>query len=215
MSSDTRLLDRIRSREARIGIVGLGYVGLPLGLAFVDAGFSVVGIDLDARKVERIQRGESYIKHIPSEPIAAARLAGRFEATTSFDVAAHLDCVIICVPTPLTAAREPDMSYIEATGSSLAPHVRSGQLFVLESTTYPGTTEEVLKPLLEAGGLKAGDDFHLAFSPEREDPGNARFNTKTIPKIVGGYTPRCLEVAQSLYSSALKQVVPGVVHSGR
>jgi UDP-N-acetyl-D-glucosamine dehydrogenase len=165
-------------------------------------------LDVDSRKVDRLNEGESYIKHIPSRAVRKLTEAKRLTATSDFSQAAAMDCVIICVPTPLTPAREPDMSFIEKAGLALAPHVRPGQLFVLESTTYPGTTEEVLKPLLEKGGLRAGVDFHLAFSPEREDPGNATFNTRTIPKIVGGYSPACLEVAQALYSSALQQVIP-------
>jgi UDP-N-acetyl-D-glucosamine dehydrogenase len=201
------VLERIRRREAKVGVVGLGYVGLPLGMAFAEAGFPVTGLDIDARKIEKITAGESYIKHIPSEPIRTLTQSGKLSATSDFSKAAELDCILICVPTPLTASREPDMSYIVKTGESLAPYVRPGQLYVLESTTYPGTTDEVLRPLLERGGLKAGLDFHLAFSPEREDPGNASFNTKTIPKIVGGHTPNCLEVAQALYSSALKDTV--------
>jgi UDP-N-acetyl-D-glucosamine dehydrogenase len=201
------LLERIRRREARVGVVGMGYVGLPLGMAFAEAGFPVTGLDVDTRKVDSIGKGESYIKHIPSGPLKELTSAGKLTATTDFSRAKELDCIIICVPTPLTASREPDMSYIIKTGEALSPHVRPGQLFILESTTYPGTTDEVLKPLLEKNGLKAGVDFHLAFSPEREDPGNKNFNTKTIPKIVGGHTPGCLEVAQALYSSALKETV--------
>jgi UDP-N-acetyl-D-glucosamine dehydrogenase len=201
------LLTQIRRREAKVGVVGMGYVGLPLGMAFAEAGFPVTGLDVDTRKVDCIGKGESYIKHIKSEPLKELTSAGKLTATTDFAKAKELDCIIICVPTPLTASREPDMSYIIKTGEALAPHVRPGQLFILESTTYPGTTDEVLKPLLEKGGLKAGVDFHLAFSPEREDPGNKNFNTKTIPKIVGGHTPACLEVAQALYSSALKDTV--------
>ncbi len=201
------LLERIRRRDARVGVVGMGYVGLPLGMAFAEAGFPVTGLDVDTRKVDSIGKGESYIKHIPSAPLKELTSAGKLKATTDFSRAKEMDCIIICVPTPLTASREPDMSYIVKTGEALSPHVRPGQLFILESTTYPGTTDEVLKPLLEKSGLKAGVDFHLAFSPEREDPGNKNFNTKTIPKIVGGHTPACLEVAQALYSSALKETV--------
>jgi UDP-N-acetyl-D-glucosamine dehydrogenase len=166
-----------------------------------------MGLDIDKRKIDKIEKGESYIKHIQSEPLKRITDSGKLKATTDFAKAAELDCLIICVPTPLTASREPDMSYIIKTGEALAPYVRPGQLFVLESTTYPGTTDEVLRPILEKNGLKAGIDFHLAFSPEREDPGNKSFNTKTIPKIVGGHTPGCLEVAQALYSSALKDTV--------
>ncbi|KFE64693.1 nucleotide sugar dehydrogenase [Hyalangium minutum] len=202
------LVDMIRKREAKVGVVGLGYVGLPLGMAFADAGFPVMGLDIDKRKIDKIAKGESYIKHIPSEPLKKLSSEGKLKATTDFAKAKEMDCIVICVPTPLTASREPDMTYIVQTGEALSPYVRRNQLFVLESTTYPGTTEEVLKPLLEKSGLKAGVDFHLAFSPEREDPGNKSFNTKTIPKIVGGFTPACLEVAQALYSSALKETVP-------
>jgi len=208
MESHNKLLERIKQRQARIGIVGLGYVGLPLGLAFAEAGFPVLGIDVDSRKVDAIAKGESYIQHIPAEEIRKHVDSGKLKATADFSQTSQLDCIVICVPTPLTASREPDMHYIIETGKALGPGVRKHQLYVLESTTYPGTTEEVLKPLLEKCGLKAGGDFHLAFSPEREDPGNARFNTKTIPKIVGGHTPSCLEVAQALYASAVKEVVP-------
>ncbi|NOK17911.1 nucleotide sugar dehydrogenase [Corallococcus carmarthensis] len=202
------LLGRIQNREAKVGVVGLGYVGLPLGMAFAEAGFPVTGLDVDQRKIDKIGKGESYIKHIPSGPLAELTNAGKLKATNDFAKSRELDCVIICVPTPLTASREPDMTFIIQTGEALAPYVRPGQLFILESTTYPGTTEEILKPLLEKGGLKAGVDFFLAFSPEREDPGNKGFNTKTIPKVVGGYSPACLEVAVALYGSALKEVVP-------
>jgi UDP-N-acetyl-D-glucosamine dehydrogenase len=202
------LLERIRRREAKIGVIGLGYVGLPLGMAFAEAGFPVRGFDVDGRKVEALGRGQSYIKHIPAEAVRKVTSTGALSATGDFSHARDLDCVVICVPTPLTKSREPDMSYIVQAGESLSPYVRRHQLFVLESTTYPGTTEEVLKPQLEAGGLRAGADFHLAFSPEREDPGNGRFNTRTIPKIVGGLTPGCLEVAHALYATALERIVP-------
>jgi len=202
------LLEKIRAREAKVGVVGLGYVGLPLSLSFVRAGFEVIGFDIDPRKVEGIRKGESYIHHIPSAEIQAGVASGKLRATTDFSLARDADCLIICVPTPLTAAREPDLSYITGTAHSLQPHLRQGQLVVLESTTYPGTTDECLLPILEEGGLKAGVDFHLAFSPEREDPGNARFKTSTIPKVVGGYTGRCLEVAAALYGAAIERVVP-------
>ncbi|HYV44721.1 MAG TPA: nucleotide sugar dehydrogenase [Myxococcaceae bacterium] len=206
--SGRSLLEKIQRREAKVGVVGMGYVGLPLGMAFAEAGFDVTGLDVDPRKVESLSRGQSYIRHIPTEPLQRLVGSGKLRATTDYSEAEELDCLVICVPTPLTQAREPDMSFITSTGEALAPHVRPGQLYVLESTTYPGTTEEVLRPLLEKGGRKAGVDFHLAYSPEREDPGNARFNTRTIPKIVGGLTPGCLEVARALYASALKDTVP-------
>jgi UDP-N-acetyl-D-glucosamine dehydrogenase len=205
--SASLLVERIEARQAKVGVVGLGYVGLPLSMAFAEAGFQVTGLDVDERKVERLNRGESYIQHIAREPLERLVASGRLSASADYRKAAGLDCVLICVPTPLTQAREPDMSFIVSTGEALAPHVRPGQLYVLESTTYPGTTEEVLRPLLERGGFRAGADFHLAYSPEREDPGNARFNTRTIPKIVGGHTPECLAAAQALYASALKETV--------
>jgi UDP-N-acetyl-D-glucosamine dehydrogenase len=202
------LLEKIRSRDARVGVVGLGYVGLPLSLAFARAGFRVLGFDVDPEKIRKIAAGESYIRHIDAAGIREAKSSGRFEATTDFGRAGEADCLVICVPTPLTAAREPDLSYIVGTGESLAPHLRAGQLVVLESTTYPGTTEECLQPILEKSGLKAGVDFHLAFSPEREDPGNPSFRTAQIPKVVGGLTPACLAVAQALYGAAIERIVP-------
>ena len=207
MNESASLLEKIEAREANIGIIGLGYVGLPLGMTFAEAGFAVTGFDVDTRKVHSLHNGESYIKHIPNDALEALTVSGRLRATTDFSKAREMDCLIICVPTPLTRAREPDVSYIVRSGEALVPAVRVGQLFVLESTSYPGTTEEVLKPVLERSGLKAGVDFHLAFSPEREDPGNKRFSTKDIPKLVGGLTPRCLEIAQVLYASALSQTV--------
>ena len=202
------LLDRIRSKNAKVGIVGLGYVGLPLSLAFARSGFEVLGFDIDPGKIQKIAAGESYIRHIEAATIREATSRGRFSATTDFSRARDEDCLIICVPTPLTAAREPDLSFITGTGESLAPHLRAGQLVVLESTTYPGTTEECLRPILEKSGLKAGADFHLAFSPEREDPGNPNFHTAKIPKVVGGMTPSCLEAAMALYGSAIERIVP-------
>ena len=204
----TLLLERIHSREARVGVVGLGYVGLPLAITFAEARFQVTGIDVDSRRVERLQRGESPIRHVPTATVQHSVEAKRIQPTTSFDMVKELDCIIICVPTPLTSEREPDMSAVIAAGKAVAPHLRAGQLVVLESTTYPGTTDEVLRPLLEKNGLIAGRDFHLAFSPEREDPGNTSYGTRTIPKLVGGHTPGCLEVAQALYGAALEKVIP-------
>ena len=201
------LLERIKSREARVGVVGLGYVGLPLGLAFAESGFRVTGFDIDPSKIARLEKGESYLKHIPSDPVRRLTREKKLAATSDFSRAAEMDCIVVCVPTPLTAAREPDMTFITRTAESLAPFVHPDQLYVLESTSYPGTTDEVFKPILEQGGLKAGVDFHLAFSPEREDPGNPNFNTRTIPKIVGGYSPACQEVALALYASSLEKVV--------
>jgi UDP-N-acetyl-D-glucosamine dehydrogenase len=202
------LLAKIRAHEAKVGVVGLGYVGLPLSLTFVRAGFEVIGFDVDGAKIDQIRAGRSYIHHIDAAEIRIGTATGKLRATTDFSLAREADCLIICVPTPLTAAREPDLSFITGTARSLQPHLRVGQLVVLESTTYPGTTDECLLPLLEAGGLKGGVDFHLAFSPEREDPGNAKFKTSSIPKVVGGYTTRCLEVAVALYGAAIERVVP-------
>jgi UDP-N-acetyl-D-glucosamine dehydrogenase len=204
------LLDRILAKDAVVGICGLGYVGLPLALTFGEKGFGVVGFDIDPRKIDAIGKGESYIKHIPGERVAkATRLDKPFTATMDFRKAAEADVLIMCVPTPLNANREPDMTYIENTTRAIGPYVRSGQLIVLESSTYPGTTDEVVKPILEKlSGLRAGVDFFLAFSPEREDPGNPDFNTATIPKVVGGYTRQCTELACALYASAITKVVP-------
>jgi UDP-N-acetyl-D-glucosamine dehydrogenase len=202
------LLERIHAREARVGVVGLGYIGLPLAITFAEAGFPVTGIDVDSRRVERLRRGESPIRHIAANTVQRLVEARQLQPTVSFEAVRELDSIIICVPTPLTSEREPDMSAVIAAGNATAQHLRAGQLVVLESTTYPGTTDEVLRPLLEKNGLVAGRDFHLAFSPEREDPGNASYKTRTIPKLVGGHTQGCLEVAQALYSSALEKVVP-------
>jgi UDP-N-acetyl-D-glucosamine dehydrogenase len=202
------LLERIRARTAKIGIIGQGYVGLPLALLFARKGFQVLGLDIDPEKIRKLNAGKSYIKHITSDSIGEQLKAGRFSAAADFERARDMDALIICVPTPLTAAREPDMSYITGTGESLAPHLKKGQLVVLESTTYPGTTDECLRPILEKNGLKAGTDFHLAFSPEREDPGNPKFDTARIPKVVGGQTPACLEAAMALYGAAIERVIP-------
>jgi UDP-N-acetyl-D-glucosamine dehydrogenase len=182
-------------------------VGLPLSLRFVEAGFPVLGIDIDATKVERLNAGRSYIEHIPASQVAAAR-AARFEASTDFARAVQCDALIICVPTPLNAYREPDLSFVLDTVDALLPHVREGQLVALESTTYPGTTEEELLPRLQSRGLTVGSDIFLVFSPEREDPGNPHFSTRTIPKICGGCTPACLEAGLALYGPAIDRVVP-------
>jgi len=200
-------LDRIKARQTTIGIIGQGYVGLPLALVFHEAGFPVCGFDVDPRKVEALGRGESYIKHIGADRVAAAIARGGFSATTDFDRLAECDAVIICVPTPLGKHREPDLSYITETARAIGRRLRRGQLIVLESTTYPGTTDEDVRPILEAGGLRCPEDFLLAFSPEREDPGNQRFSTKTIPKVVGGVNPPSTEAAVALYSAAIDRVV--------
>src|SRR5437762_3380016 len=204
------LLDRIVAKNAVVGICGLGYVGLPLALTFGEKGFPVIGFDIDKRKIEAIEKGESYIKHIAAERIArATRSEKPFTVTMDYRRASKADALILCVPTPLNANREPDMTYIENTARAIGPYVHSGQLVVLESSTYPGTTEEVVKPIVEKlSGLRAGVDFFLAFSPEREDPGNPHFNTASIPKVVGGYTQQCTELACALYASAITKVVP-------
>jgi len=202
-----QLTSRLRDRTAVIGIVGLGYVGLPLTLRYAEAGFRVLGIDIDGAKVERLNRGESYIKHIDGAAIAAAREHG-FEATTDFTRAGEPDALIICVPTPLNAYREPDLSFVLDTADALLPFMRPGQVLSLESTTYPGTTDEELKPRLESRGFTVGRDVFLVFSPEREDPGNPDFHTRTIPKVCGGVTPACLEAGLALYGPAIDRVVP-------
>ena len=200
------LLEKIETRNAAVGIIGLGYVGLPLVFEFCRAQFSVSGFDIDSKKIEKLERGESYIKHLPSSLIAEASV--RFKATTDFSQLVSMDCIIICVPTPLNKYREPDLSYVMNTTRAIASNLRKGQLIVLESTTYPGTTDVDMRAILEATGLKAGEDFYLAFSPEREDPNNPQFSTRTIPKVVGGYTPQCLRVAKALYDTVVDRTVP-------
>lgn len=195
--------------KMKVAIVGLGYVGLPLSLQFARSGVSVVGLDVDKAKVDSLSRGESYIKHIHAVDIQRELKAGSFSASADFSEVKKVDAVIICVPTPLNKNREPDISYILDTGKALAPHLHKGILIVLESTTYPGTTDEDLRAVLEKGSsLKAGTDFHLAFSPEREDPANPSSVVAEIPKVVGGLTPACLEKAKALYSKAIKTLVP-------
>jgi UDP-N-acetyl-D-glucosamine dehydrogenase len=196
-------------KPCSVGVIGLGYVGLPLCLAFARNGVVALGVDVDAAKVEQLARGESYIKHVAAADVQAARQAGCFDATTDFARLRDVTAILICVPTPLTANRVPDLSFVESTASAIAPHLRAGQLVVLESTTYPGTTEDVVRPILEKGsGLVAGKDFALAFSPEREDPGNKKCKLAEIPKVVGGLTPDCLERATALYSKVVREVVP-------
>ncbi|MCI0682535.1 MAG: nucleotide sugar dehydrogenase [Gemmataceae bacterium] len=198
---------RIHARTATVAIVGLGYVGLPLAETFASAGYDVVGFDIDSVKVEKLSAGQSYIKHIASTRVADLVSSGKFRATTDPRCFAAADAIILCVPTPLTAEREPDLSYIVGTGETIRQFIRQGQLVVLESTTYPGTTDELLRPILEKSGLVAGRDFFLAFSPEREDPGNANYSTRTIPKVVGGWDSTSRELALALY----RPVVSGVV----
>ncbi len=193
----------------KIGIIGLGYVGLPLVIQFAKSGAQVLGIDVDETKVNALNAGESYIKHIPAAEVQAQRDAGQIEATTDSARVNELDAVLICVPTPLDDKREPDLTYILNTARAIAPHLPKGIVVVLESTTYPGTTEDELRPILETGsGLKAGTDFHLAYSPEREDPGNPDSQVAKIPKVIGGYTPACLEKAKAIYSIAIETLVP-------
>ena len=198
--------DKIKKREWKVGIIGLGYVGLPLAVEFCRAGFTVYGFDIDQRKIDLLEKDQSYIKHIPSRVIA--EIKSRFVPTSDFSRLPLVDAIIICVPTPLSKHREPDLTYVFNTGKTIAKHLKKGHLVVLESTTYPGTTDEDLRKILEESGLKAGEDFYLAYSPEREDPGNKEYSTSRIPKIVGGYTPRCLEVACTLYGEVFSKIVP-------
>src|SRR6267378_2044673 len=200
--------DRIASRATVVGVIGQGYVGLPLALVFHEAGFRVLGFDIDPVKVAALSRGESFIQHIGSERVATAIASGRYTATADFDRLRECDAICICVPTPLGAHREPDNSYIHDTARAIAPRLRPGQLVVLESTTYPGTTEEEVLPILEESGLRCPDDFLLAFSPEREDPGRKDFSTRTTPKLVGGVNLPSSEAAAALYGACLEHVVP-------
>lgn len=203
------LLAKITSRQAVVGIIGLGYVGLPLAREFMKADFQVVGFDIDQDKIKMLHSGQSYIHYLPSSLIQDWLATGRFQATTDFSELCTVDAIIICVPTPLNENREPDMSFVFNTTRTVAEHLQPGQLVILESTTYPGTTDEDMRHILEnKTGLKAGRDFHLAFSPEREDPNNKNFTTATIPKVVGGYTPACLKVAKTLYDQIVERTVP-------
>ncbi|WP_259756628.1 nucleotide sugar dehydrogenase [Pseudomonas sp. GCEP-101] len=201
------LSQKLEQKEAIIGIVGLGYVGLPLMLRYNAIGFKVIGIDIDDNKVSELNAGRSYIEHISSESIQNARASG-FNATTDFSKAKDCDALILCVPTPLNKYREPDMSFVVGTTDSLKHHIRRGHVVSLESTTYPGTTEEELLPRLQESGLTVGEDIFLVYSPEREDPGNANFETRTIPKVIGGHTENCLSIGIKLYSSAIDKIVP-------
>jgi UDP-N-acetyl-D-glucosamine dehydrogenase len=202
------LLAAVGERRASVGIIGLGYVGLPLSLTAAQAGFRVVGFDINEARVSGLNGGETFMKHVPRSMLADVIAAGRFEATADFGRLGELDALLICVPTPLTRHREPDLSFVENTVRTIAKTLRRGQLIVLESTTYPRTTEEVVKPVLEATGLKSGVDFFLAFSPEREDPGNPEFATARIPKVVGGDGPDALRLAEALYGALVVQTVP-------
>src|SRR4051812_16250748 len=202
------LRERIENRTARVGVVGLGYVGLPLAVEFARAGFMTTGIDLDPKKVAAIERGDSYIPDVSSDDVMAMRRSGRISAVTTFASVADLDTINICVPTPLRKTKDPDMSYIVSAVEKIAQYLHPGMLIILESTTYPGTTEELVQPMLEAGGLKAGGDFFLAVSPERVDPGNPTFNTHNVPKVVGGVGPQSTELASLLYGAAIETIVP-------
>src|SRR5216684_2300866 len=204
----TQLREKIERKTATVCIVGLGYVGLPLAETFAAGGYPVLGFDIDAKKVQSLKQGKSYIGHISSERVAELMKTGRFDATTEARRFTEVDAIIICVPTPLTEAREPDLSYIVNTGETIRPYLRPGQLVVLESTTYPGTTEDLLQPILEKSGLLAGQDFFLAFSPEREDPGNPHFSTRTIAKVVGGIDETSGRLAVALYTPVVTGVVP-------
>lgn len=202
------LVLKIQQHKAVIGVIGLGYVGLPLLLRFGQVGFQVVGFDIDSIKVKELNAGRSYIGHIESKQIKALRKADGFEATTNFKRLAEADCIVACVPTPLNSKKEPELKYIEKTAESIAETLRPSQLVVLESTTYPGTTKEVLLERFNNVGLEVGNDYFLSYSPEREDPGNQNFSTQTIPKVVGGTTPNCLLVAKALYTQIINEIVP-------
>ncbi len=202
-----KLLEMIDQKTARIGIIGLGYVGLPLAIHFGRKGFRVIGFDLDSKKIDQILHGESYIKHIPADFIKEMLDARQFDVTIDFSRLSEADCILICVPTPLSEKMEPDLSYLLTTTETITTTLRKGQLIVLESTTYPGTTQEMLLPRLASRNMKVGKDFFLAFSPEREDPGNKKFTATNIPKVVGGITGSCLEVATAMYN-AITQTVP-------
>jgi UDP-N-acetyl-D-glucosamine dehydrogenase len=203
-----RLADGIRDKTARVGIAGLGYVGLPLAVEYAKVGFSVTGIDIQESKVAALNTGISYIQDVPTSEIKILTHDGKLTATTDFSVIRDLDTVNICVPTPLRKTKDPDMSYIVAVCEEIAKHLHPGMLIILESTTYPGTTDELVRPMLEKGGLRAGHDFFLCFSPERVDPGNIQFQTRNIPKVVGGITPACTEMGALFYSQALERVIP-------
>jgi len=202
------LLKKIENKQAKIGVVGLGYVGLPLLMEFVEEGFVTIGFDIDDKKVDSLNSGTSYIKHISSDRVKKVRDSKLFESTVDFSRIKDVDCILICVPTPLTKHREPDVSYIADTAETLSQHIRKGQLVVLESSTYPGTTEELMKPILEKSGLKGDEDFWVAFSPEREDPNNPNFNTRTIPKVVGANTEEGRKLVTALYNQVIVKTVP-------
>lgn len=202
------LIEKFAKKQAKIGIVGIGYVGLPLMLRYAEVGFQAIGFDIDQAKVDSLMQGKSYIEHIDSKRIQQARNQSLIEATTDFSRIAEVDAIILCVPTPLSKYREPDLSFIIDTVEAILPYLRADQIMSLESTTYPGTTDEELAPRIQSRGFTIGKDYFLVFSPEREDPGNKRFETATIPKVCGGYTPACLEVGMALYGVAINKIVP-------
>jgi UDP-N-acetyl-D-glucosamine dehydrogenase len=202
------MLEKLKSKQGAVGVVGLGYVGLPLLLAYAKAGFRAVGIDIDPGKPEALLAGRSYIKHIPGEHVAEALASGKLEATTDFSIIKTLDAIILCVPTPLDEHFEPDLSYVVNTVEAVVPHLKAGQVLSLESTTYPGTTDEEVVTRVEKAGFKVGTEILVVYSPEREDPGNPKFSATNIPKVVGGITPACLEAGVALYEAAFEQVVP-------
>jgi UDP-N-acetyl-D-glucosamine dehydrogenase len=208
MNMAERLIKKILQKEALIGIIGMGYVGLPLVLRFCEEDFRILGFDVDSKKVSTLKKGKSYLKSISSSRISQIIKSGHLDVTDDFSRLGEPDCILICVPTPLTEKMEPDLQYIEKTTDSIREHLRKGQCIVLESTTYPGTTEELISPKLESTGLKVGRDFFLAFSPEREDPGNKRFTTQQIPKVVAGVTSSCQKIVTTLYSQIIRKVVP-------
>jgi UDP-N-acetyl-D-glucosamine dehydrogenase len=203
-----RWKEKIENKDVVVGVLGLGYVGLPLAREFASAGLKVVGFDIDEKKVRVLNSGRSIIKHVPHAQVRRIVKTGRFCATSDMTMLKSVDAVLVCVPTPLTENREPDVQFIVSSAETIAKYLRRGQLIVLESTTYPGTTRELMAPILERSGLKAGRDFHLAYSPEREDPGNKEFTTRTIPKVVGGLTKTCLDLACRLYGAAIERTVP-------
>lgn len=203
-----KLLQKIKKHQAVVGVIGMGYVGLPLLLEFVAENFPTIGFDIDPKKVKELNAGRSYIKHIPAEKIKKALAKKKFEATADFSRLQEVDCILVCVPTPLGKHREPDISYIEQTSETIFQNVQKGQLIVLESSTFPGTTEGVMRPIIEKSGLKAHKDFYLGFSPEREDPNNPDFNTRTIPKVIGANHPTSLQLTKALYDEVIVQTVP-------
>ncbi len=207
MSSKDQLFDKFKRHQATVGVIGLGYVGLPLALAFAERGFRAIGFDIDSSKIDALTRGQCYIHHIAASRVHGAVTAGQLLATADFSRLAECDAITICVPTPLTEARDPDLSYVESTTQQILRTLRPGQLIVLESTTYPGTTDDLVKPILEQSGLTSGRDFFVAFSPEREDPGNTSFTTVTIPKVVGGCDDAAADLAEVLYAQVIGKVV--------